>query len=234
MEIGALEKPDGRPVIARRARTVPELWSKSVILGMVTLILVGLYLLARGEEFGLRVINRCLADTGLLLIGLSFAGSGVAYFWNFADDKVGYRKYIGLVGFWAMVLHSVISLFLLPLPVRYPHFYQRPENVGAFIFAMLALLFFTMMTVVSTQWALKQLGPSEWRAILHTGYLAYVFTILHATLRSMADWQDWVSHPVPWLPPLSIFTALFALTVLMLRSALWVAQRRRSTAPTPS
>ena len=45
------------------------------------------------------VLNKSVADTAVVLIGLSMILSGVSYFWKSFASKIVYRKHLGLIGF---------------------------------------------------------------------------------------------------------------------------------------
>jgi hypothetical protein len=57
------------------------------------------------------VLNKSVADTSIILIGLSMLLSGVCYFWNLFDTKIVYRKHLGLVSFiWFNSLASLSAI----------------------------------------------------------------------------------------------------------------------------
>src|SRR3990167_2631115 len=75
------------------------LWLKTALFSVAVFAVGALYLYVRRGTFDLSISNKVFASTAVILIGLSFALSAICYFWNFADTKIIYRKYLGLSGF---------------------------------------------------------------------------------------------------------------------------------------
>src|SRR5690606_23440371 len=100
------------------------------------------------------------ALTAGVLIGLSFALSGLTYFYDFLDTKLKYRKQLGLVGYYLAVIYTLLLIAYLP------DIYW-PSSAGTlFAFATLtgvaAMTIFTFMAIISGSWAIKLLGKN-WR-----------------------------------------------------------------------
>lgn len=181
-----------------------------------------LYLFVRRGDYDLFVANKALATTSLVLIGLSFALSGLCYFWNFVDTKIIYRKFLGLVGFAFAIAHVIVALNFLPHKFAYPDWFTA--NKVSVIFGALALLIFTIMATISNRFTAFELGDKRWRMILRIGgYLAFIFVIIHVALLKYPEWIKWLTTMEPLLPPLSLLGIIFAAAVIILRIALFIS-----------
>lgn len=194
--------------------------------------------------------NKASANTAMILIGLSFALSGLCYFWNFIDTKIVYRKYLGLAGFAFGLAHAVMSLiyYLVMKPRGYEssplyvldHVWDYGgfviSNLYAFALAVIALLIFAMMTAISNQYAIHELGGVWWRRLLRVGYVAYILATLHFLIKNIPEWQVMFATPEPELPPLNFMIFLLVCGVIGLRLALGYSlwKKSRATTATPS
>ncbi len=151
----------------------------SHILAVITFVIAALALFLQKGTFSLRLVNQSTAWTAVFLIGLSFAMSGICYFWNFADRKIVYRKHIGIVGFFYGLAHFVLTLYLLSKRANLLDYFTSPEHFWPFFFAATALLYFGFMYGISNQYAAHELGGKHWRMALRFGYVAFIFAMLH-------------------------------------------------------
>ena len=184
-----------------------------------------LYLFARRGNYNLFIANKAFATVSLILIGLSFALSGLCYFWNFVDTKIIYRKFLGLVGFAFAIIHIIITLNFLP--------YKFASHKISVIFGVLALFIFAILTVISNRFTSFELGNKRWRIILrYGGYLAFIFIIIHVVLLKYPEWIRWSTTMKPLLPPLSLLGIIFALAVIILRIALFISIYKKNNQST--
>ena len=205
-----------------------RMWFNTFVFSGGVFGLGSLYLFARRGEFDLYIANKVFATTALVLIGLSFALSGLCYFWDFIDTKIVYRKVLGLVGFYYSLVHIFVSLFLLPNKFPLPSWVFG--HIPTVVFATLGLIIFIVMAVVSNDDVMHELGSKKWRQTLRAGYLAYIFIIIHFALLKYNTWIAWFNTGKPFLPPLSLLEMIFAVLVIGLRIALEISIRRRKAA----
>lgn len=208
-----------------------QLWINTAVFALFVFMLVSVYHFFESGTYDLFVINTLLAVTGMLLIGLSFMLSGLTYFWDFVDTKLIYRKYLGLTGFYIIVVHAAFSL------EQYLFIYNAPKpnfelgflwaigpflisNVFAFASGLIALAIFTMMALISTRYALMELGGIRWRQLLRLGYAAYLIIVVHFGLKRFETWSAWLQGKNGLLPPISLLLLIFVGVVLVLRLAL--------------
>lgn len=206
-------------------------WINCITLGSLIFVLLLWYQIFRETDSFINLINRTLADSAMILIGLSFALSGIGYFFNFADHLVQYRKYLGLVGFWMILAHGVYSLinylFVNTLSNRFNLYYTwnvlgiKISNLIAFGFGLLSLLIFIMMAIISNNWAVKKITAPTWRRLLRLGYIAYLLGGLHFVIKRISVWNYWWENITPY-PPLSLTIAVIIIIVIILRIALQI------------
>ncbi|MDO8498070.1 MAG: hypothetical protein Q7S61_06025 [bacterium] len=204
-----------------------KLWIRSYLFGLVLLAGAFFYIpLSRGG-YDIYTMNKALGDVGIFLIGLSFALSGICYFWNFADTKFVYRKHLGLTGFVFGAMHGLISLFLIPERFSFPSYYLAKVNILPFVFGLTAIVIFTGMALISNKYAVHELGGKLWRHLLRVGYIAMFFILLHFGLMKFQYWFPWATGGFKTLPSLSLIAAIIIVIVLLLRVALEVSVRRK-------
>jgi DMSO/TMAO reductase YedYZ heme-binding membrane subunit len=199
-----------------------HLWRDIIIYSLFILIITCLYYFAQRGRFSFSTLNSAFGDVSILLIGLSFALSGICYYWNFADHFIIYRKQLGVVGFSYAMIHGLISLFFLEEARPILLYYLQSENVLAFTSAVVALLIYAGMVIVSTKYVIHQIGGAMWRKLLRVGYIAYFLSVLHFGLQSYPYWVRWLSgKSTNMLPSFGLITFLFGVAVLFLRIFLW-------------
>src|SRR3989344_5036656 len=112
-----------------------SLWISTARFAIITFGLFSLYHTALATRYSLYLANKSMADTAVVLIGLSFALSGISFFWKPATKFLGYRKQLGVVGFVVGLIHGSISLAGLPNIFPFPSFFIA--HLPAILFASL-------------------------------------------------------------------------------------------------
>lgn len=197
------------------------LWIHALLMAVLFYALAVGYNFLYWQEFRIASLSESLAFAGGILIGGSFALSGITYFWDFLDTHLKYRKYLGLVGYYLALAYSVTLVF------RFPDRYLSNFFTTLFQFEALtglaAMAIFTMMAIISGNWAVKILGGS-WRPLLRLGYLAYLLLILRAFNIEGGAWWSWATQ-LNGLPPARLLLTIFALLVIDLRIILEICLR---------
>lgn len=204
-----------------------KLWRGSLVVAGISFFFYLVYNAVYGSGFNLTVFANTIAATAAFLIAVSLALSGFCYYWDFLDTKIGYRKYLGLVGFWLALLYSVLLLFINPQ--RY--WYGFVENFWSvdFIFGLSAMTILAFMALISNTPAMKKLGPQRWRRLLRLGYLAITLLIIRAFVMEHPLWLEWF-QTLRGLPPPRLIVTLLALGALVLRGAMIVSKFSRRQA----
>lgn len=207
--------------ILKKNEVPPErhLWLNTILFSSIIFLLLALYLTIRRGYFDLYIANKVLASASVILIGLSLALSGLCYFWNILDSKIIYRKYLGIIGFLLGLFHGTLSLFFLSDHFGSPSEFLSIERLPTFVPALVALIIFLGMTLISNSHAVHELGGVQWRKMLRWGgYSGFILILFHVLPMKYKGWLTWLvtKEPSP-MPPLSFFIVLFALFVLLLR-----------------
>ncbi len=196
---------------------------RAALFSMFILFATFVYNVMAMDTMSLRVWNRSFTDAGMILVGISFALSGLCYFYDIFDTKILYRRDLGLNGFYFIALHSVYSFALNKFTPWYRYF--ESDRVLSFSLALISLLIFFMMALISNAYVPKKLGAHRWRILLRIGYFAYVLGVVHAGLWSYEDWVMWWGSPK--VPPMSLVVSVLVLGVVILRIFLWRALQKR-------
>lgn len=206
--------------------TVQEkLWGESLILALIIYIFIFLYAFILTQSFSLLTFSIAAAGTGGILIGLSFALSGLCYYFNFLDTKIAYRKYFGLIGYFMALSYAISLLFLNPDK----YFYNFIDNflTADILLGLIAMMIFTFMTVISNTYAMKKLGPQNWRLCLRLGYVAYFLLVVRAYILEKDVWLNWI-NTLDNLPPLRLLLSVFALSVILLRISMIISKKSKT------
>lgn len=214
-----------------------KLWGHSLLVALLVAGFFVGYVLLLDTVFTWVSLAKVMAGTANFLFAMSLSLSSFAYFFNFLDSKVIYRKYLGLLGYFA-ALGYALSLPILR-PERYG--YGLPEYfwTSDVLLGLGAMGIFTMMALISNNRAMQWIGPVRWRSLLRLGYLAFFLLVLRGVINeSQPIGVD--PHPEYWalylhnldtLPPVRLLFSVVALTVIFFRLAvvfdLW--QKRRQS-----
>lgn len=198
---------------------ITKMWIQSSLLALFLVTLFLIYIFIQTKSFTLLTISMAVAATAAVMIGLSFSLSGFCYYFNFLDTKIGYRKYLGLVGYWLALTYSCMLLIIDPDRYLYG-FFDNLLSID-FSFGLTAISILTFMAIISNNWAMKRLGVTKWRYGLRLGYLAYLLLISRAAILEHEIWLNWINNPVT-LPPVRLIIVVFALFVLLLRLSMIV------------
>jgi DMSO/TMAO reductase YedYZ heme-binding membrane subunit len=192
------------------------LYVRTLVFGLIVFGLTYAYTAKMGIP---GVLNKSIADTAIILIGLSMLLSGICYFWNFFDTKIVYRKQLGLVGFGFGLVHIGLSFSALTSLLSAATWTKGiPWN---WLTGVLATLIFIIMTISSNQYSAAHLGGKTWRMILRTGYLAVALILVHVVLLKSSRWLTWYQAGMKTWPSLSLIVTGFMVIVILMRLALW-------------
>lgn len=205
------------------AKPPHHVWLETCLFSFVLYLCIGFYVFIEHRYFDLFIADKVLAFTAFILIGFSLVLSSVAYFWDFADDKIMYRKYLGLVGYFLLVIHLIILLYFLRDRFPFPDYYLASQRIIPFIFIGIpAIVIYTMMAAISNHYAIKLLGGKLWRDLLRFGFLAYFYSTLYFSISSYSEWIVWYKTGGGIIPS-SFLMLLFGILVLMLRVAMEIS-----------
>lgn len=210
--------------VEKKVAHVPErhLWWRAGFFSLFLFMLVFWYINATTPYSPL---NKAVADTAVLLIGLSMLLSSLCYFWNFVDTKIVYRKHLGLAGFAFAGAHLLLSW--APFLSLFKTDTWGSSRLYPVLAGTTAMVIFVVMALVSNQYSATALGGKIWRTILRLGYPALLLVALHVTLLKYARWVTWAEEGFTSLPSMSLLMTAFIVIVLVMRMALEVSLRRQ-------
>ncbi len=167
-------------------------------------------------------LSVALGATAAFMIGISYAMSGMGYYFDFLDAKVGYRKYFGLAGMLWAIMFCYSLMFVDPDH----YFYGFFQNLGTteFILGLLAMAILVFMVIISTPQGIKKIGPANWRLGLRSGYLASAIFVVWATLVYGQTWNNWFDARPLSLPPLMMIATVFTVAVILFRGSIFLSQ----------
>ncbi len=123
---------------------------------------------------------RASSFTGATLIGIAIMLGPLALLfpkYNFVE----YRRTFGVGGFTIIILHAVSALaYVYGFDLSALLFSPNPF-ANAVLFGILAFAIFLPLYATSTDWAVRKLSFSRWKAIHRLIYIGYILSILHYT-----------------------------------------------------
>lgn len=196
---------------------------KSFLFGLLIFALSSFYLFLRRSDYSLYIANKAIAVSALFLLGLSLVLGSFCYFCNFADNKLIYRKWLGITGFIFATIHIIISVFFIS------HFRFSDwifNHKISFIFGISAFFLFLIMFILSNKYFENKLGEIIWIKIFHyCGNTGFLFIGVHLSFLKYKEWIKWFKTFDPALPPLSLFGIIFIVFVFALEAAAFISQK---------
>ncbi|MEN9407524.1 MAG: hypothetical protein RLZZ455_740 [Candidatus Parcubacteria bacterium] len=202
------------------------LWIWSLFISLLVSSLFFLYSLWLGVTPSWRMFNTVAANTGITVIILSLAIGTISYFFPSVARFIKYRKEIGIIGFFVVLLHIFVTLFYLQEKFPFPASYLHGKSLLSFSAALVSTLILTMMALISNSLAIKFFGK-WWRRLLRIGYIAVLFALLHMSLRETRSWGAYIQNFMA-PPPLSILILWFGVWVILLRICVYFLTRSKT------
>jgi DMSO/TMAO reductase YedYZ heme-binding membrane subunit len=193
--------------------------------GLVSAITAGgliLYLTARRGYFDLSIINKSLASSSLILLGIVLLLGPLARLYSRFDKWIDYRKELGILAFFLGAVHVFLSMF--PLARRGPFGLYQSRPLIAYS-GLLGLLIMAYLFVISFKIVEKKIGVAKWWKMQYWGVrIAALAVLFHMTVFKYSEWGKWLAGDVgklalPNLPPASLLVALFSAFVLLVRTS---------------
>lgn len=165
-------------------------------------------------------INKSLADTAVIVMGISFLIGPLCRIVPVLARVVRIRKYFGLVGFSFGVGHIMLSLFLWN--TRFPLSYYL-SHIWGIIAGIMATGIFILMTTSSNRAAYIHLGAKRWKQVQRFGYLAMFLLVVHISIAAMPRWELWWKGQVSM--PNSAMVAIVIGVIFLIRGVTWIADQ---------
>ncbi|MCC5927968.1 MAG: hypothetical protein JJU28_01870 [Cyclobacteriaceae bacterium] len=184
------------------------------------------------NEYFLFTLNKSLSFSGLVLLVYSYIMPTRCDISAESRHRQLLLRGCGLMGFYMIIGHIVMSVFL-STPKYYPHFFEaRGGFTWNFVFlystGIMALILMAILWIASFQPA-KRLAGIPWPNLKEIGYGIFALTAIHSVVQSIHKWttpQEWPGG----LPPLSILSFFIALIPIALKinQVLSVSSRRNA------
>ncbi|MBL7139842.1 MAG: ferric reductase-like transmembrane domain-containing protein [Planctomycetes bacterium] len=177
----------------------------------------------RGRDYSWFTTEKCVAIAATFCIGLALAIGPLSRFFRGMEGALPYRRSLGLVGAWAVVVHVLMCMIYLPL--AFPEEYSKDFPLSYYVyrwpitlmdFAALGLLMVIALT--SYRRGMKWLGARKWMILQKSSYLVLALTAAHLLLLGkIPGWITWFRTFDKPLPPGALTTTTFCLLVLLLK-----------------
>lgn len=174
---------------------------------------------ARGMEPIILRSVRC----ALPLFLVAFTASSLAILWpsTFTRWLLANRRYIGLAFAAGMAWHFAFVAYMI-------WSFGNPLSIRSTVFDLTGFIFLLLLTLTSSQWAVRSLGPANWRRIHKIGVYAIWLLATEIYLYDVRGGTN-LAHYLA-------FSALLGAWVL--RMAAWakrrLSRRKHSAAPSPA
>ena len=143
-------------------------------------------------------LNRVFALSGLAVVGVTFLIGPLAKYSKTINRLKIHRRYLGVAGFFILLLHSIISFWLfysLDFGIMF-----SPSNplLSAALSGTMCFLIYLAMTLTSTKSAMRMMGRN-WKLLQNTGYLAMVFSMSHFAWTQLGLKGVLVTNLIAWI-----------------------------------
>lgn len=194
-------------------------WIQVFLFSLPLMFLAGVYFMFQSGNTNLTdMFVKGLTNVGMFMVGLSLFLGPLGKFWDRFDVYIHYRKMLGVLGYYYLILHAVFAMILYVLP--------RGTNttltVISLLFGLTGLFLFQFCTEISDIDTIRFLGANRWRRTLrYLSYSGFILGYIHlVTARWGSEWEPFLveTQSTFQLPPLSMLTGIFGLIVLSLRA----------------
>ncbi|KKU87387.1 hypothetical protein A3A64_00595 [Candidatus Gottesmanbacteria bacterium RIFCSPLOWO2_01_FULL_48_11] len=199
----------------------------AVLVALPIFAVLSYYLFLRRGYYDLYIANKAFGSTSLILIGIVLLIGPLSRLYQSFDNWVSYRKELGIVGFTLALVHTIISLFLLPDKFAFASFFTYTSlNRGLvpFLFGITSIIMLFVLIVLSFDAVIRRMDKAVWWRWQYWGVrVSALLLYLHVVVMKYPGWISWYTKggssdlAIPYLPPGSIFAGSFGLFVLLVR-----------------
>lgn len=197
-------------------------YGAAALVAGVLFALAAYYWYVRQGAFSLNIANRAVADVAILLLAIILLLGPITRWYNVFDRYLQYRKELGITAAVLVVLHFIISFFLLTAGSARVRFVTT--GAKGFAFGVIATLALIGLTAISSTTLMRAIGSKQWWGLQRWGVrIAYIASLLHVWFVAVPRWRTWYAKGDPrvaydqW-PSLGILVGWLLLAVLILRA----------------
>lgn len=205
-------------------------WIQVFRYSMFLMVIFGGYYSLQAQSLEIKtIVLKALTNAAFVMVGFSLLLGPLAKFWDRFDIYLHYRKMLGVLGYYYLVLHAVFAMLLYVLP-RGTYTQVTLFSLG---FGMTGLLLFQFCTEISDINIIRAMGANSWRRTLrYLSYSGFIFGFVHLVIaRWSREWLPYFSNSMDEveLPPLSLVVAIFSFMVLIFRFYTWMYDISKKT-----
>lgn len=186
--------------------------------GLMTVL--ALYLTVRRGYFDLSILNKSLASTSLLLLGVILLLGPLSRVYDRFDRWLIYRKEFGIIAFFLGTMHVYLAMFPLARRGPFGFYLARPESAFP---GLAGLVIMMILFAFSFEIVKQKLEQTTWWKLQYRGVrLAALAVLFHMSILKYPEWLSWYQGNAgqiakPSFPPASLLVALFSVLVLLVR-----------------
>jgi len=204
-----------------------RIWRQSSMFAAGTTLLMFVYSSLHYGALATHKLQEVFAVAAVIVIAPSLFLSGLAYFWNFADKYIVYRKSLGLLGFYLGLVHVGISM--VRTGVLTDAFALTSWHSVSIVAGYVAVVLFALMPLCSNPVTIRRIGgPAVRVALRYLGYAAFALVLWHVGILYWDVWVAWYTSFDPLLPPPSLVAFEIGVATLLLRIGVFVAELTKS------
>jgi sulfoxide reductase heme-binding subunit YedZ len=173
-----------------------------LLVGLVVLFLFSLRYSA-DQRFTLFFLNKEAANTAVILISVSYLLGPLCILVPKLARHLGYRRYFGVFGYTALVLHVLFSY--IQRSGRFPFAWYLDHRIGVTA-AVAAFYIFSILAFVSHNTLIKEVGSKRWKFIQRMGYIALILGLFHIYVTSSGRWSQWLQGEVSMPNSIVVFS----------------------------
>ena len=201
---------------------------KVLIFSLFLILINSFYNFYRYGYFNLYILNKVLSSVAFILLGIVLILGPASRIFSFPDPYLKYRKETGIVSFFLLFFHIIVSLFFLPEKFPLSSFFNGLNL--AFIFGLLASFFLTFLFFISNEKAINYFGRQKWWKMQYRGVrIAFFLVFLHVVFRKSSEWLSWYrldnfdnNVMRPFLPDFGLLVWWFMVFVIFIRIAEYI------------
>ncbi len=191
-------------------------WKNIILFSFTTIPLFSVYYLwtTYKDVQIIEIFLKGFTNTGYLLIGFSLLIGSLAKFWNYFDTYLHYRKQLGIIGFFYILLHGFVGtlIYVFPNPLI------LWDNFWVIFYGILGLVLFFVCYCISEIVVIRVLGPKLWRRLIrYISYTAFILGTIHVFLAKYTVWQEYIISDRIF-PPISLTLFVFGISILVFRA----------------
>jgi len=197
-------------------------YAVALVVTAATVWLVYRYAAVRYGVEGLSTLNKSLATSTLLLLGIVLLLGPLSRLFAVFDHFLKYRKELGIMTFFTGVTHVYLSMF--PLARRGPWGFYASQPLSAYA-GLAGLIIMFILLLLSGAVVERSIGTRVWWKLQYWGArLAFIAIALHFVVLKYQSMVQWFidrgaggMQGMLWLPPISLLAAVFTFFVLVVR-----------------